>query len=35
MVELLVQRGVSVAAVVRYGRKVVDHAVLGGWPKTV
>lgn len=35
MVELLVHRGASVAAVDRYGRKAVDHAVLGGWPKTV
>lgn len=35
MVELLVRRGASVAAVDRYGMKAVDHAVLGGWPKTV
>lgn len=35
MVELLVQRGASVAAVDRYGMKAVDHAVVGGWTQTV
>lgn len=35
MVQLFVQRGVSVDAVDGYGMKAVDHAVLEGWPKTV